>query len=58
VNQNWFLDGLEDREKLPPNLPLLLDSIRPQAVLDGSFAVANAQTDEIIEITVGKPLDG
>ena len=26
-------------------------------MLDGSFAAANAQTDEVIEITIGKPLD-
>ena len=55
MNQNWLLDGFEDLKKFPPNLALLLDSLRPQAVLDGTFTVANARPDEVTEITVGEP---
>ena len=44
-------------EEFPPNLPLVLDGVRPQAVLDGGFAVADAQADEVVEIAVGQALD-
>ena len=57
VNQHRLLDGFEDGEEFPPNLPLVRDGVRPQAVLDGGFAVADAQADEVVEIAVGQALD-
>jgi len=57
VNQHRFLDGFEDGQELSPNLPLVLDGVRPQAVLDSGFAVADAQADEVVEIAVGQALD-
>ena len=44
-------------KEFPPNLPLVLDGVRPQAVLDGGVAVADAQADEVVEIAVGQALD-
>ena len=41
----------------PPNLPLFPNRVRPQAMLDGGFAVADADADEVIEIAVGQALD-
>ena len=57
VNQHRLLDGFEDGKEFPPNLPLVLDGVRPQAVLDGGFAIADAQADEVVEIAVGQALD-
>jgi hypothetical protein len=45
------------RCQFPPNLPLGRDGVRPQAVLDGGVAVADAQADEVVEIAVGQALD-
>ena len=57
VNQHRLLDGFEDAKEFPPNLPLVRDGVRPQAVLDGGFAVADAHADEVVEIAVGQALD-
>ncbi len=57
VNQDWFLDGFKDGKEFPPNLPLVLNGARPQAVLEGGLAVADAQADKVAEITVGQALD-
>ena len=57
MNQHRLFDGFEEGEEFPPNLPLVRDGVRPQAVLDGSFAVADAQADEVVEIAVGQALD-
>jgi hypothetical protein len=57
VNQHRLPDGFENVEEFSPKCCLVLDSVCPQAVLDGGFAVANAQADKVIEIAVGKALD-
>jgi hypothetical protein len=35
VNQYWLLNGFEDAKEFSPNPFLILDGVRPQAVLDG-----------------------
>ena len=57
MNQHRLLDGFEDGKEFPPNLSLVLDGVRPQAVLDGGVAVADAHADEVVEIAVGQALD-
>ena len=57
VNQHRLLDGFKEGQEFAPNLPLVRDGVRPQAVLDGGVAVADAQADEIVEIAVGQTLD-
>src|SRR6476646_8886878 len=57
VNQHRLLDSFENAEEFLPNFGLVLDSIRPEAVLDGGVLVAYAYADEIVEIAVGQTLD-
>jgi hypothetical protein len=57
VKQHRLLDGFEGGKEFLPNLPLLLPGVSPQAVLDGGFAVADAQADEIVEIAVRQALN-
>ena len=57
VNQHRLLDGFEDGQELSPNLPFVLGGVRPEAVLDGGFAVTDAQADEVVEIAVRQALD-
>jgi hypothetical protein len=57
VQQHRLLDDVEDAKEFPPNLFLILEGVRPQAVPDGRFAAANAQADEVVEVAVGQSLD-
>jgi hypothetical protein len=53
VNKHRLFDGFEDGQELVPDLPLVLDIIRPKAVLDRGVAIADAQADEVVEFAVG-----
>src|ERR1043166_84621 len=57
VNQHRLLDGFQYGKEFPPNLPFIPDGVRPQAVLDGGFAAADAHADEVVKIAVGQTLD-
>jgi hypothetical protein len=57
MNQRWRSDGSEDAKEFTPNLALVLDSVSPQAVLNGGFAAADADADEVVEIDVRQALD-
>src|SRR4051794_7646288 len=57
MNQHRLLNSFEDGKEFPPNLPLVRDGVRPQAVLDGGVAIADAQADEVIEILIRQSLD-
>ena len=57
MNQHRLLDCFEESQEFAPNLSLVRDGVRPQAVLDGGVAVADAHTDEVVEVAVGQALD-
>src|SRR5271157_5109849 len=57
MNQHRPLDGLDDAEEFSPNAPLVLAFVRPQAVLDCRFAIADADADKVVEIAVWQALD-
>jgi hypothetical protein len=57
MNQHRLFDGFEDSKEFPPNLALVRDSLRPQAVLDGGVAVTDADADQVIEVAVWQALD-
>ena len=57
MNQHWHLDGLEDAKQFPPDPPLVLHAVCPQAVLDGRCAIADTYADEVVEIAVWQALD-
>src|SRR6266567_3293835 len=57
MNQHRLLRDFDNPEELPPNLPLVLDGVRAQAVSNGGFAVSNPYADEVIEIGVWQALD-
>src|SRR5437879_13472955 len=57
MNEYLLLDGSEQSEEFPPDFPLVLDAIRPQAALNGFFAVSDAQSDEVVEIAVRQTFD-
>src|SRR5881392_3998927 len=57
VNEQWIFDGSKDGKEFPPNLSLVLAAVRPQAVLDGGFATADAHANEVVEIAVRQTLN-
>ena len=44
MDQNRSLYGFENAKEFPPNLLFILGSVRPQAVLNGRFAVSDVVT--------------
>ena len=57
VNQHRLADGFDDVKELPPNVSLVLDGVRPEAVLNDGFAVSNPYADEVIEIAIWQAFD-
>src|ERR1700693_4985975 len=57
VNQHRLLQRFEDGKEFPPNSSLVRGSVRPQTMVDGGIAAADAHGDEIVEVAVGQALD-
>ena len=57
VNQHRRLNCFEDPKKFPPDLSLLRGGVRPQTMLNGRIAAADAHADEVVEVAIGQALD-
>ena len=57
VNQHRLADGFDDVKEFAPNVSLVLNGVRPEAVLNGGFAVSNPHADEVIEIAIWQAFD-
>jgi hypothetical protein len=57
VNQHRIFNGFEDAQEFSPNLHLVLDGVRPQAVLNDRRALADTNANKVVEIAVGETFD-
>ncbi len=57
MNQDRLFDFSDDVDEIPPNLPLVMWGVRPEAVMGGAFFIPDYQTNQVIKIPIWQSFD-